>query len=80
LSEEVNTHIVGFSVIKEMTREQLIEEIIFCQRAELATKESTELKSIVANFRIEESRLRIIADAGLVVTASFLGGTVVDEE
>jgi hypothetical protein len=70
----------GIKFIKEMSREELIEEIAQNQRAQLEETELSSLRHIVADFRIKEATKRIHLEAGIKALPGFLGGTVVDED
>ena len=71
---------IGFKVIKEMTREELIEEVLAVQRAQLNEMTIKNLRHNVADFRVAEMTKRIHAEAGVRILPGILGGTIVDED
>lgn len=71
---------VGIKVIKEMTREELIQEIEINQRAQLEAMELKYLRANVVNFRIAEATKRIKAEAGLRIEDGVFGQSVSDED
>lgn len=70
----------GIKFIKEMSREELIEEVIYNQRAQLAEMKVVELRHVVADFRVKEATKRIHAEAGLKSTPGILGMNFVSED
>jgi hypothetical protein len=58
----------------------LIEEILEGQRKHLKEKERTELKTIVIEMRIAETRDRLTKEAGIKIQHGMLGGTCVTDE
>lgn len=64
-STEDNTYVPGFSVIGEMTREQLIEEIMNHQRAQVNEMPLDHLKQIVIMFRVDEVKKRLFKEANM---------------
>lgn len=70
----------GIKFIKEMSREELVEEIITNQRAQLDEMDVNMLRHHVADFRIKEATKRIHLEAGLKVVPGILGGMVVDDD
>lgn len=70
----------GIKFIKEMTREELIDEILVNQRAQLEEMDLNGLRHHVADFRIREATKRIHTEAGLKHVAGILGGMVVPED
>lgn len=64
-STEDNTYVPGFSVIGEMTREQLIEEIINQQRAQIIEMPLDYLKQLVIMFRVDEVKKRLFKEANM---------------
>lgn len=64
-STEDNTYVPGFSVIGEMTREQLIEEIINQQRSQVNEMPLDHLKQLVIMFRVDEVKKRLFKEANM---------------
>lgn len=71
---------IGLKIIKEMSREELIEEIIAVNRAKLEQEDMVTLKSCVANNRIASYRDSLMREAGLRETGTFLGNSVVTDD
>lgn len=73
---------VGFKIIKEMSREELIDEIMDNQRAQAEEMETVNLRATVASSRIAEASRRIKAEAGIEMEGGLFGTTVreVDED
>ena len=71
---------VGFKIIKEMTKNELIEEIIENQRVQCQEMELKQLRHVVADFRIKEATKRIHAEAGFITKPGILGGLYAEEE
>lgn len=67
---------IGIKVIKEMTREELIEEIITNQRAQAEAMDMKFLRANVVQFRIAEATKRIQAESGLKLESGLFGTTV----
>lgn len=76
----VSEYPVGFQIIREMTKEELMEEIAQNQRAQLEEMELPALRHIVADFRIKEATKRIHSEAGLKSIPGILGSVVVGED
>ena len=71
----------GFKIIKEMTKAELIKEILDNQEVQLKHMELIQLRSTVADFRIAEMTKRINKEAGIKVTRGFLSsGVELDDE
>lgn len=60
----MNEHVFGFKLIKDMSREELIEEIAGIQREQLEKMEHDQLKAIIIDFRAGSFRHRLIDEAG----------------
>lgn len=58
-------HMTGFKLIKEMTRDELIEEIMLANRRNLESATDVELITYVANNRMAAYRKKILDEAGL---------------
>jgi hypothetical protein len=71
---------IGFKIIKEMTREELIQEVVDNQRAVAEELPDSRLRHIVADFRIAEATKRIHAEAGLRQVQGPLGMMVTSED
>lgn len=59
---------VGFDFIKEMSREQLIDEILAHQRELMEPLEVGILRANVVELRVQDYKKRLAAEAGLVPT------------
>lgn len=70
----------GIKFIKEMSKEELIEEVVTNQRAQLDEMKINQLRHLVADFRIQEATKRIHIEAGLKVTPGIFGGMVTSDE
>lgn len=70
----------GIKIIKEMTREELIEEVIVNQRAQLAEMKTSKLRHLIADFRIQEATKRIHKEAGFKTVPGMLGGLTIQDE
>jgi hypothetical protein len=57
----------GFQLISDMSRDQMIDEIIDNQRAIFATVDDDTLKRHLVEFRVTAVKKRLIAEAGLEV-------------
>lgn len=53
----------GMLIINEMSREELVEEILATQRTYLMEKHSDELKVIIIGYRLQAARERLEAEA-----------------
>lgn len=71
---------IGFKIIKEMTREELITEIVDNQRAQAEAMDNSRLRHIVADFRITEMTKRIHTEAGFKSIPGLLGGVVAEDD
>ena len=72
--------IMGLRIINEMTREQLITELLAHQRRVLEKQDNATLKGHVVEFRVSEYRDRAIKEAGIVVDQSMFHTRVIDED
>jgi hypothetical protein len=71
---------IGFKIIKEMTREELIGEILDNQRAAAEELDLSTLRHHVADFRIAEMTKRIHKEAGLKQVPGPFGMGVISED
>lgn len=71
---------IGFKIIKEMSKEELIDEILAGQRKELEEKELLELKSIVIEFRVLHTREALTKEAGLKRQDGPFGSSITTED
>lgn len=69
----------GIKPIGEMTRAELVEEIITNQRAQLDEMKNAKLKHLVADFRIAEATKRIHKEAGLSVANGIFGPVTMED-
>lgn len=71
---------IGFKVIKEMSKDELIEEILEGQRQELGNKDTTELKAMVVEFRVMHTREALTKEAGIITERGPMGLLQVKDE
>lgn len=72
---------LGFKIIKEMDKHEIIEELLESHRQHLETQELDPLKVALINMRTELFRKRSITEAGMKGTgSSFLGMTIVETD
>lgn len=72
---------MGINIIGEMSKEDLIHEILAYHRAKLLDTEVTELKVTVINLRMEDYRKALVTEAGLKLSNdNFMGSRIVDDE
>ena len=68
---------LGFAIIKDMSREDLIDEIIAGHRDKLEKLNTDQLKATVVNCRLDAVRASLIEESGLgkkVDSLGFLSG------
>lgn len=58
---------IGINTIKEMTREELIEELLVGQRVRMAEEDVNQLRALVVNYRLDAIRRNLVEDAGLTM-------------
>lgn len=56
---------LGFSLIGEMSKKDLIEEIVIAQRKVLADRDVADLRAFVVQLRTTAVRERLMAEAGI---------------
>jgi hypothetical protein len=61
-----NIKIFGMKPIKEMTRDELIDEIIETNRVDMVKMELFQLRANVAQLRLSDYKNRLLKEAGLV--------------
>lgn len=71
---------MGINFINEMTREDLVHEILAAQRVKLLVADITELKVAVINLRVEATRDALVKEAGLKTEGGFFGTQVITDE
>lgn len=64
---------IGFKIIREMTKEELIEEILIAQREHLEKQEINDLKQAVITVRTHQTQHRLMEEADLEQPRGFLG-------
>lgn len=79
MTDEVEDFI-GIKPIGEMTKQELIEEIINVNRVNLVASDIDELRMAVVNLRLTDYRKRLIADIGFRTVNGPLGEMVVKDE
>lgn len=70
----------GISLIGEMSKEDLIEELTAQWRSDLSTKDMKELKQMVIMVRIQNIKERMIKEAGLKLSSGVFGFPTLTEE
>ena len=70
----------GFKVIRDMTREEMLAELLAYQRRILEPQETMQLRSYIATARLEAYKKRLLDEAGLRETGGLLGGLVATED
>jgi len=80
LARGPNTDITGFAIIKDMCKEDLIDEILANQRKHLLTCEVADLKGSVVAYRVERYKESLISEAGIKVTPGIFGSAKVEDE
>lgn len=78
--DEPRVYLTGMALIGEMSREELIEEIMFHQRKTAETLTIKDLRANVANFRVQEMKKRIYSEAGMIEQQSIFGTSIVPED
>ncbi len=76
----MNEYLTGFKLIKEMTKAELIDEIILINRGRLEKDDEVTLRTYVANNRIAQYREKLMTEAGLKETGTFMGNSIVAED
>ena len=64
---------IGFKIIREMTKEELIEEILIAQKEHLERQEINDLKQAVITVRTHQTQHRLMEEADLEQPRGFLG-------
>lgn len=57
--------VIGFKLIGEMSREELIEELVSYQRKILLAQDDACLRAYIVNNRLERTKERLMREAGL---------------
>lgn len=71
---------MGFGFIKEMDKDELIEEILAHQKMLLEKMEVTQLKATVIDIRVAAVRERLTTEAGITVTPGIFGASVEEND
>ncbi len=71
--------LVGFDFLKNMTKEQLIDEIVFHQRRLMAQSSMENLRANVIDYRVKAYKDRLCDEAGLIGGGVF-GYAVKDDD
>lgn len=71
---------MGFKLIGEMTKEELVAEVVEEWRRDVNSKEITELKELVVRIRMAHIQQRMLKEAGLSIRTGILGIPHVTEE
>jgi len=71
---------MGFKIIGEMTREELVDEIMHFQRRIMEEQDTADLKSLIIDFRLAETRKRLEKEAGIKITQGLLGRTIQEDD
>lgn len=72
--------VYGFALIGDMSKEELIGELVSQWRKDLSEKDMIELKKMVIAVRMHHIQDRMIQEAGLKQTPGFLGFPTLTEE
>jgi len=72
--------VIGFKIISEMSKEDLIEEILAAQRVKLDEMSDKHLKVTVINLRVEATRDALVKEAGVTIHDGPFGPSIVDDE
>lgn len=75
-----NFDLSGIRLIGEMSKDDIIEELISQWRKDLTEKDMMELKKMVIAVRMHHIQDRMIKEAGLKQTPGFLGFPTLTEE
>lgn len=78
MSEDGNEILTGFGMLKDMTKEELINEILASQKIVLEKMEVTQLRCNVIELRVISYKHRLAEEAG--VTPTLFGYTEKDTE
>lgn len=70
----------GFNFLSDMTREELIDEIMENQREIAQTYSDDQLKAAVIEYRVNATRRRLEAEAGIKVTRGLFGDSITSED
>jgi hypothetical protein len=76
----IEDFVAGLSLIREMSKEDIIEELIEAQRTHMNTREMSDLKAELIQFRLAVIRKRMIAEAGMTEHPGFLGTHLQDKD
>ena len=57
--------VCGFKIIGEMSKEELIDEILSINRSLLSSAELDNLRLAVIRYRLEEVQVRLVAESGI---------------
>lgn len=71
---------MGFEFIKEMPKENMIEEILAHQRELLMEMEITALKATIIDIRVNALRKRLTEEAGITVTPGIFGASIEEKD
>lgn len=71
---------IGFKILNEMSKEELIEEIIDSARSRLEGLSQANLLAQVINLRVEATRNSLVREAGLETQESPFGTVLVDPD
>lgn len=64
---------IGFKIIREMTKEEMIEELLQAQREHLEKLGENELKQYIISVRTHQTQHRLMEEADLEQPRGFLG-------
>jgi len=71
---------IGFKIINEMSKEDMIEEILAAQRVKLEAMTETNLKVTIINLRVEATRDALVKEAGVSIVDGPFGTTLISDE
>lgn len=71
---------IGFKIISEMSKEELVEEILETNRAKLNALDMTNLKASVINLRMDAYRENLAREAGLTIHNGVMGSYLADPD
>lgn len=71
---------MGFKIIGEMSREELVDEIMLFQRKIMEEQPTNDLKALIIDFRLAETRKRLEKEAGIKIQQGLLHRHIEEDE
>lgn len=67
-------------LIGNMTRDELMDEIVNYNREQLIDQDDMHLRQYVINIRLERFKHQLLAEAGMEIKGTFLGNSIIGPE